>query len=317
LPAEVVAHPRWRGLTGAVTALAVPFVLLFPRVASVSGTQFVATVLLVCIVSVSLTVLMGWAGQMSIGQWALAGVGGVLGAKFVTDMGVPFWAGAVAAAIAGGVVALILGFPALRLEGTALAVVTLGFAVASAAWLFDRPWFKGTGFLPRPDYLTTTVYYYVALAFFAAAVVGMRSLQRSRIGRNMIAVRDNPRQAAAMGVDVVRTKLTAFVLAGTFAGAAGFLWTAAIGQANSTVFQPGRSLSLVAAVVIGGLGSVGGAVLGTFYFLGIPYIAGSVNPYLGLLSTGVGLLTLVLFFPGGLARLLATGRDWLAAALTK
>ena len=116
-----------------------------------------------------------------------------------------------------------------------------------------------------------------------------------------------------MGVDVVRTKLTAFVLAGTFAGAAGFLWSAGIGLASTVVYQPQRSLSLVAAVVIGGLGSVGGAVLGTFYFLGIPYVAGSVSPYLGLLTTGIGLLALVLFFPGGLARLIAEGRDRLAA----
>jgi branched-chain amino acid transport system permease protein len=82
------------------------------------------------------------------------------------------------------------------------------------------------------------------------------------------------------------------------------------------VFQPGRSLSLVAAVVIGGLGSVPGAVLGTFYFLGVPYVLGDISPYLGLLSTGVGLLTLVLFFPGGMARLIGNARDLLAMRLT-
>ena len=313
LPREVADHPRWRGVTGAVIAVAIPAVMLLPNYLSVSGTQFVATVLLVAIVAVTLTVLTGWAGQMSIGQWALAGVGGVFGAKLVTDWGVPFWGGFVAGAVVGGAVALVLGFPALRLEGSALAVVTLGFAVAAAAWLFDQPWIKGTGFLERPGYLTTTAYYYVSLGFFLLSVLGIRALQTTRIGRNMLAVRDNPRQASAMGVDIVRTKLTAFVLAGTFAGAAGFLWSAGIGLASTVVYQPQRSLSLVAAVVIGGLGSVGGAVLGTFYFLGIPYVAGSVSPYLGLLTTGIGLLTLVLFFPGGLARLLAEARDRFAA----
>lgn len=316
LPPEILAHPRWRILTGAVLALGAPAVVLFPRFATASATQFVATVLLVAVASMSLTMLTGWAGQMSIGQWALAGVGGVFGAQLVTQMGIPFWAAFVVAGVAGGAVALVLGFPALRLEGSALAVVTLGFAVAAASWLFDQSWVKGTGFLPRPAYLTTSVYYGVALAFFALVVVGLRTLQATRVGRNMIAVRDNPRQAASMGIDIVRTKLSAFVLAGTLAGSAGFLWSAGISLADNTVFQPGRSLSLVAAVVIGGLGSIGGAVLGTFYFLGIPYLADSVSPYLGLLSTGMGLLALVLFFPGGLARLVATGRDLLAATLT-
>lgn len=316
LPSEIARDPRWRFFTGAVIALVIPAVIVLPLYLSVSATQFVATILFVAVVAVTLTVLTGWAGQMSIGQWALAGVGGVFGAKVVTQWGVPFWWGVLVAAVVGGLIALVLGFPALRLEGSALAVVTLGFAVAASAWLYDQPWFKGTGFLPRPDYLTTGWYYYTAVAFFGASVLAIRALQLTRIGRNMIAVRDNPRQAAGMGIDVVRTKLTAFVLAGTFAGAAGFLWSAGIGLADNTVFQPGRSLSLVAAVVIGGLGSVGGAVLGAFYFLGLPYVAGSVSPYLGLLSTGMGLLVLVLFFPGGLARVVGAGRDFAAGLIT-
>jgi branched-chain amino acid transport system permease protein len=316
LPPEVVRHPSWRALTGAGIAVAIPTVIALPWYLGVSDLQFIATVLLVAVVAVTLTVLTGWAGQMSIGQWAVAGIGAVFGAQIVTQGGFPFWFGALAAGAVGAGVALLLGFPALRLEGSALAVVTLGFAVASAAWLFDQDWLKGTGFLPRPSYLTTTAYYYLAFAFFAVSLVAILGLQSTRVGRNMLAVRDNPRQAAAMGIDVVRTKLTAFVLAGAFAGVAGFLWSAGIGLADTTVFQPQRSLSLVAAVVIGGLGSVPGAVLGTFYFLGVPYFLGDISPYLGLLSTGVGLLTLVLFFPGGMARLVAGGRDLLARRLT-
>jgi branched-chain amino acid transport system permease protein len=316
LPPDIAAHPRWRAVTGVATTVAIVSALLAPRVLTISGTHFLATVLLVAVVAVSLTVLMGWAGQMSIGQWALAGVGGVMGAKLVTDWGVPFWAAFVVAALLGGLIALILGFPALRLGGTSLAVVTLGFAVASASWLFNRPWFKGTGFLPRPTYLTTVPYYYVSLAVLGLAVAGTRALQQGRIGRNMVAVRDNPRQAEAMGVDVVRTKLTAFVLAGVFAGGAGFLWAAGVGLASTTVFPPSRSVSLVAAVVIGGLGSVGGAVLGAMYMLVIPYLGSQVSQYLGLISSGVGLLVLVLFFPGGLARLVAAGRDLAARLVT-
>jgi branched-chain amino acid transport system permease protein len=316
LPPEVAAHPRWRNVTAVTTTACIVAALLAPRVLTVSGTHFLATVLLVAVVAVSLTVLTGWAGQMSIGQWALAGAGGVFGAKLVTQWGVPFWGAFVVAAVVGGLVALLIGFPALRLGGTALAVVSLGFAVASASWLFNQSWFVGTGFLPRPSYLNTTAYYYVALAVLALAASGTRTLQRTRVGRNMVAVRDNPRQAAAMGVDVVRTKLTAFVLSGVFAGGAGFLWAAGVSLASTTVFPPSRSLALVAAVVIGGLGSVGGAVLGALYLMLVPYLGSQISPYLGLLSSGVGLLVLVLFLPGGLARLLAGGRDLAAHAVT-
>ena len=316
LPPDVAAHPRWRTVTAAATTACIVAALLVPRVVTISGTHFLATVLLVAVVAVSLTVLTGWAGQMSIGQWALAGVGGVLGAKLVTQWDAPFWVAFVVAALVGGLVALILGFPALRLGGTALAVVTLGFAVASASWLFNQDWFKGTGFLPRPSYLGTTAYYYVALGVLGLAVAGTRSLQRTRIGRNMVAVRDNPRQAEAMGVDVVRTKLTAFVLSGVFAGGAGFLWAAGVSLANTSVFPPSRSLALVAAVVIGGLGSVGGAVLGALYLMLVPYLGSQITPHLGLLSSGVGLLVLVLFLPGGLARLLGEGRDLAARLVT-
>jgi branched-chain amino acid transport system permease protein len=316
LPPEVAAHPHWRTVTGVVTTACIVTALLVPQLATVSGTHFLATVLLVAVVAVSLTVLTGWAGQMSIGHWALAGVGGVFGAKLATQWGVPFWAAFVVAALLGGLVALLIGFPALRLGGTALAVVSLGFAVASASWLFNQSWFVGTGFLPRPSYLNTTAYYYVALVVLGLAVAGTRTLQRTRVGRNMVAVRDNPRQAAAMGVDVVRTKLTAFVLSGVFAGGAGFLWAAGVTLASTSVFPPSRSLALVAAVVIGGLGSVGGAVMGALYLMLVPYLGSQISPYLGLLSSGVGLLVLVLFLPGGLARLFAEGRDLVARAVT-
>lgn len=316
LPPEVAAHPRWRSATGVATTALIVTALVVPQLFTVSGTHFLATVLLVAVVAVSLTVLTGWAGQMSIGQWALAGVGGVLGAKLVTDWGVPFWGAFVIAALLGGLFALVVGFPALRLGGTALSVVTLGFAVASASWLFNQEWFKGTGFLPRPSYLNTTAYYYAALLVLGLTVAGTRALQRTRIGRNMVAVRDNPRQAEAMGVDVVRTKLTAFVFSGVFAGGAGFLWAAGVSLASTQVFPPSRSLTLVAAVVIGGLGSVSGAVLGALYLMVVPYLGSAITPHLGLLSSGVGLLILVLFLPGGLARLVGQGRDLIARLVT-
>jgi branched-chain amino acid transport system permease protein len=149
-----------------------------------------------------------------------------------------------------------------------------------------------------------------------ATVLVAQRLQHSRIGRNMTAVRENARQAESFGVNLVRTKLTGFVISGTFAGLAGFMWALGVGSANGEVFGPVRSLTLVTAVVIGGLGSIAGAVIGAFYMLGIPYFGSNISVYIGLLSTGIGVLTLVLFLPGGFARIGYFVRDRVAAAVT-
>ena len=106
------------------------------------------------------------------------------------------------------------------------------------------------------------------------------------------------------------------MLSGTLASFAGFLWAAGVRTASPEAFPAYRSLGLLAAAIIGGLGSVGGAVLGTAYFLGIPYFAADVSPYFGILSTGVGLLVLVLVLPGGLARVAFAIRDRVALLVT-
>ncbi len=316
LPPEIAAHPRWRQVSFAAVGVAASLLVLAPVLMSASGTFLLATVAAVSVVTIALTILSGWGGQLSIGHWALAGIGGVLGSRLHEVHGVPFWLAFALAGICGGVVALLLGIPALRLPGPLLAVVTLGFAVVSSSWLFDEPWFRGSGVLERPGWIGIDTYYYVCLAFLGAVIAVVRSLQRGRFGRNVIAVRDNPVQAAAMGIAVVRTKLTVFVLSGTLAALAGFLWAAGVRTASPEAFPAYRSLGLLAAAIIGGLGSIGGAVLGTAYFLGIPYFASDVSPYFGILSTGVGLLALVLVLPGGLARVAFLVRDFVAEKVT-
>lgn len=316
LPPEISAHPQWRLVVSVLAAIGVTSALIAPMMLDVAPTFFLAAVFLIAAVVVSLTVLTGWAGQLSLGQWALAGVGGVFGAKLVADSGVPFWFALVGAMTAGAVVALLLGLPALRLEGTELAVVTLGFAVAAGSWLFDTPWFSPQGFFETPAYLTTDVLYGVTLAYLALVMLATRRLQRSSVGRSIVAARDNPRQAAAFGVSVARAKLTAFVFAGSVAAGAGFLWSASTGLPSTLSFPPVRSLSVVSAAVIGGLGTIPGAVLGAFYLWGVPYFGADVTPYIGLLATGAGVLALLLFLPGGMARVISTSRDRLAALVT-
>lgn len=316
LPHAILVHPKWKRTVRLAIGATVVAALALPLVVTESAMFFTATVCLVAIVAVSLTMLTGWAGQLSIGHWGLAGVGGVVGARLVMHFDVPFATAFLVAGVVGGIAALLIGLPALRLEGTSLAVVTLGFGIAASGWLFAQPWFRAGNGFHRPSYLGNRAYYFVTLAFLGLTIVVTRRLQRSRIGRNMTAIRENPRQAEAMGIDTVRTKLTAFVVSGAFAGMAGYLWALGIGSATGEVFAPVRSLTLVTAVVIGGLGSIAGAVVGAFYMLGVPYFGSNISVYIGLLSTGIGVLTLVLFLPGGLARLGYIVRDRMAKAVT-
>lgn len=316
LPPEIAANRRWQGVVLATVGLTAAMLLAAPGLLTPSSTFLLATIGAVSVVTIALTVLSGWGGQLSIGHWALAGVGGVLGSRLHEILGVPFWLAFLVAGALGGAVALLLGIPALRLPGPLLAVVTLGFAVVCSSWLFDQPWFAGNGVLTRPEWIGIDAYYYVCLAFLVTVLLGVRTLQRGRFGRNVVAVRDNPAQAAAMGIAVVRTKLTTFVLSGALASLAGFLWAAGVTNASPEAFPAYRSLGLLSAAIIGGLGSVGGAVLGTAYLLGIPYFASDVSPYFGILSTGVGLLVLVLVLPGGLARVAFAVRDRIALLVT-
>jgi branched-chain amino acid transport system permease protein len=316
LPLAILQHERWQLAQRVGIAAMVVVAAVLPLVLTQSALFFTATVFLVAVVAVSLTMLTGWAGQLSIGHWGLAGVGGVAGAHLVTISHLPFPVAFLAAGLVGGASALVIGLPALRLEGTALAVVTLGFGVAASSWLFSQPWIRSSESLQRPSYLDNRNYYLAAFVMLAVAIAVARRLQASRIGRNLVAVRENPRQAEAFGVNIVRTKLTGFVVSGAFAGFAGFMWALGVGSANGEVFTPVRSLVLVTAVVIGGLGSIAGAVLGAFYMLGIPYFGSNISTYIGLLSTGIGVLVLVLFLPGGFARIGVFVRDRLARAVT-
>lgn len=316
LPAAILTHPRWRGARLSTLAVGALLLLAAPPLLRTSTTFFFAAVMLIATVVVATTVLVGWAGQLSLGQWALAGVGGVFGAQLVADFHVPFPLAFVLAAAMGGLVALLIGIPGLRIEGTGLAVVTLGFAIMSSTWLYSQGFFGPDAHFQPPSYLTTDVHYFASLALLVGSFFALRAVQRSVLGFQIVATRDNPRQAAALGVDVRRAQLTAFVISGIVAGAAGFLWTAGTVLANATAFPAIRSLSIIAAAIIGGVGSLGGAIIGALYMWGIPYMTADITPYAGLLATGGGLLGLVLFLPGGLVRGLYVARNFAARWLT-
>jgi len=314
VPSELARLPEvvWarRGIVAvvAVVALAAPLVL------SVSQTNLVGTVALVyALIGVSLVVLTGWSGQISLGQFALAGVGGVVAANLLDD-GVDLLVVLAGAAVGGALAALAVGLPALRIRGLFLGVTTLALAVAMSTYFLNPSYFPDLlpSGLDRPvlfarfDLSSEITLYYFVLVVVVAAAWTAANVRSSRVGRLMVSVRDNERAARARGVDATAVRLGAFAFSGALAGLAGGLLVLVLLTVGSGSFSATQSFDAFAMVVVGGLTSVPGAIAGAFLLRIAQYtIGGSLQ----LIVTGAGVLFLLLAFPGGLSQILNGVRD--------
>ena len=316
IPERLLAVPWVRRLpqlaagVGLVLAVALPYV--FP---GASDLYLLTRMLAYALVALSVTVLTGWAGQLSLGQFAFVGLGAMTTVA-LHDRGMPFAIAVFYATVAGVLAALAVGAPALRIRGLFLAVTTLAFAVAGRGWILPHDLFtdgRTVSFLPRGDWWIVDLrshrtYYFVCLAILVACIAMTSRLRRSGVGRAIIAVRENDRSAAAFTVSPSVAKLTAFAVAGGLAALAGALLAGAQVQVSPAAFNPDESLRAVAMAIIGGLGSVTGAVLGAVYVIGIPALIQD-SPSVRLATSGVGLLVLLMYLPGGLVQLVYMARD--------
>lgn len=314
---RVAASAVARRVPAIATAAAVLAAVLLPVVfPSSSQISLFARVALFAIVGLSVTLLTGWAGLLSLGQFAFVGIGAV-GTLSLVNRGMPFGAAVAYSCVAAVLLGLLVGWPALRVGGLFLAVTTLGFAIAVDSWVLRRPELVGesttVGSLPRGslgpfDLRSQRTYYYVCLIVLLVAVAIVARLRRTGVGRTLIAVRDNERSAAAFTVSPAHAKLTAFAVAAGLAAVAGGLLAGLIVQIRVDAFSPALSLQVVAMTIIGGLGSVAGAVLGAVWMLGLPALLGD-SAEVRALTSGAGLLVLLLYLPGGLVSVLHATRD--------
>jgi branched-chain amino acid transport system permease protein len=274
-------------------------------------------------VSVSLVVLSGWAGQISLGQWAFAGVGAAVAGGLVTRYQLDFFAALTIAAVAGGMIAIVIGIPALRITGLFLSVVTLGMAASAQYGLLSPAHFSWL-LPPSGSYIThpnlwgrvntnsDIRFYYVVLVFFVLAYASARSLRNSRSGRVFIGLRDNERAAQSYGINPTVSRLAAFAISGAIAAVAGAL-AAYKSQVDPSSFSMDLGLVAFLYAVVGGLSSLPGAVVSTIIFESIAYFG---PPNLIYLATGVGTTIILYVLPGGLAQAGYQARDgalrWLA-----
>jgi branched-chain amino acid transport system permease protein len=287
------------------------------------------------IVGVSLVILTGWSGQISLGQFAIAGIGAAVAGGLAANHGWDFFATIFVGGLAGALVAVIIGIPALRIQGLFLAVTTLAFAFTVQNFVLSREFFGWLlpgdfSFVERPtlygafdldstshwlwfDVHGDAKYYYLCLVFLGLAVCAAQAMRRNRSGRILIGVRDNGRVMQAFGVNLARTRLASFAISGFLAAMAGALFAYQQRTVDGATYTPELSLKLFVMTVIGGLGSISGAIMGTVYVIGVPLLPGLRDiDNIDLLSSGLGLLLLLYFLPGGLAEGFYRLRDnWL------
>jgi ABC-type branched-subunit amino acid transport system ATPase component/ABC-type branched-subunit amino acid transport system permease subunit len=296
--------------------------------------QFLWTdILIVALAALPISMLTGWAGQLSLAQFAFVGLGALTMGVVTSGLEVPLpvtdsylqwelpWVlAALVATAVGTAAALVVGVPALRVRGLFLAVSTFAFAVAASNWLFRQPVFVGSEFstvtpIQQPpeafgiDFGDRRSFYWLCFGVLLAMALAVARLRRTGVGRSMIAVRDNEAMASTSTVCPERMKLIAFTLAGAMGAFAGCLFMTLRTQVNpSQVFSPEDSVALVATVIIGGLGSVAGPIIGALWVRGLPVVFGDLAE-VRLLTSSLGLLVLLMYFPGGFMQIFYALRD--------
>lgn len=317
IPKVLRKLPVTRNTLRALTVAGTVWVLAYPWFMSPSQTNLGAVTLLTAIVGLSLLILTGWAGQISLAQMALA----ALGAWFAAASGLPFLVAVPVGALLGAVAAAVVGLPALRLRGLFLAITTLVFAQAVASLVIE-PRYLGRYLpdrLPRPilfgiNFEDDRAFYYLCLVTLALVILAIMGLRRSRTARVLIAAKDNPRSAESLGISLLKARLSAFAVSGFFASLAGALL--AYSQRGVTVasFDVGTNIRVFLMTIIGGLGAIFGPILGALYF-GVRSMLSetSFGSVLGLLfSPGIALIVLLFLAPGGLVQIVGSIRDaWL------
>ncbi|HET6964292.1 MAG TPA: ABC transporter permease, partial [Acidimicrobiales bacterium] len=314
IPTMMRHLPEIRWAKTAVAVVIALAALLVPLGLSDSKRTLLAYVAIFGILAASLVLLTGWAGQISLGQFAFAGVGAGTTASLFVNAHADLFVALLMAAVAGGLAALIIGIPALRLSGPFLAVTTLAFAVPVSDYLLNSSYFPGfapatltrPAVLQRFDLNSAGTFYYFCLVMLVLSVGLVWNYRRGRPGRTSIAVRDNARGAQSYGLSPLRTRLVAFAVSGAMAGVAGGLYAIGLRGIPFSGYSAETSLQIFTMVVVGGMGSLAGGLLGAFYVQGAQYfLSGSAQ----LLATGGGILLVVQLFPGGLAEVVYRLRD--------
>lgn len=331
VPAQLVHLPevrvaRW-GLMAAFVALMVGVGLLVDA----ADVPLLTLVPLYGIAAVSLVVLTGWAGQISLGQFGIVGAAAGVSGGLVANHGIDFFVALALGMATGAIAAALIGLPALRVQGLYLAVTTLAFGYVVQYFVLNNHYFIGERIMPQGyaahveqpllygviDLSDPRSFYFACIAFLFLAMLAAASFRRYRSGRVLMAARDNQRAAATYGINVTGARLAAFAISGAIAGLAGVLFAYAQHNVVPDSYSVLSSVTLFLATTIGGLGSLPTAVLGAMSLEASVAFGPRLYQLLGgdwayvlpLLLTGPVLIVQMVIWPGGLAEGVFKTRD--------
>ena len=313
------------GAAGYATLAAVAALIVLPWIESDKFVLHVLSLIAIAsIVAMGLQVLLGYSGQLSIGQAAFYGIGAYTSALLTTKLGLPFPLALLGAGIAAAVASLLM-VPITRLTGAYLAVATLGFSIIVYLFLKNEEWLTGGsyGFISIPRaalfgfVLRDAIYsYYLNVGVAAIVYLTFARIEGSRFGRAINAIRQDADAARASGLRVTLLKSECFVIAAFVAGLAGSLYAHEVRYLAPNDFTFWKSIEILIMVVIGGVGSLAGAILGAMVVVGLPEYLREIGDY-RMLVFGAILMATMLFGEGGLAAICATSGRWLGRLLSR
>jgi branched-chain amino acid transport system permease protein len=283
-------------------------VALYPVITNAYLRFVLMTAIINCILVVGLHFIFGLMGQLHMGMAAFWGIGSYVFALAITRLHWPFWPAMLAAAVGVGLVGLLLGFPTLRLKGFYLAITTIGFGEIIRLILLNWAPVTGGVFgiagIPRPTigpltFLNNQSFYYLSLAMLAVLVIGARMIEGSKFGRAFRAIHDDELASEAIGLNSTTLKVLAFVLCGIYAGVGGGMYASLMQYISPEVYALERSQMLVMMLVIGGMGSLPGALLGTVLLTFLPEVLRFLKLWY-LAVYGAIVIVIIVYRPTGL-----------------
>jgi len=267
-------------------------------------------ILIICAMNVllamSLNLVLGYTGQLNLGQSAFFAIGAYVSTVLIKTYGWNFWLASAAAVVAAGIVGLALAAFAVRLRGHYLAIASLGFAVITYQIIVN--WERVTegvrgiyGIRPPPGFGNSLALFYLVAGIALAVYLILDNLVRSPIGETLRAIREDEVSAASLGINPARWKAFAFGIGAAIAGLAGCFYPGFVGTLVPEAFNIVESFTMLAMVIVGGMGTMIGPVIGAVVLTFLPELLRGIGE-LRLLVYGVALTLAVLFMPGGIVQ---------------
>jgi branched-chain amino acid transport system permease protein len=307
LPAGLPKRPASRGLASPLlVGLGLALACAAPLGLNGYALYLLTLAGIFALVALGLNLLTGYAGQISLCHAAFFGVGAYATALLTTKAGLPYLVALPLGALLTTAIGAAAAVPALRLKNLYLAIATLGFGVVLQKIIFEWRDLTGGGgglALSAPTItgyeLGATGLYYLTLAFVILGLWGACNVSRGRTGRALRIIKESEIAAASLGIHIARYKVTAFALSAFYAALAGGLFAYLVRYINPESFNVGLSIAFLSMVVIGGLGTIGGSIVGAAFYVIVPELLRGIKDAPGLVF-GLLLVVVMVFMPQGL-----------------